>query len=143
MEQKWVVFSLGSNTYGIDVQSVRSIERLLPVTRVPNAPAHVTGVINLRGVVTPVIDLRLRLGYEVIEPTEETRILIASLNQGDAGFVVDRANEVVESEDVRLEPIPESSRDMLSSHLTAIAKGENILFSLLDANALFEEKHAE
>lgn len=63
MEQKWVVFSLASNTYGIDVQSVRSIERLQPVTRVPNAPTHVKGVINLRGVVTPVIDLRLRLGY--------------------------------------------------------------------------------
>jgi purine-binding chemotaxis protein CheW len=143
MEQKWVVFSLGANTYGIDVQSVRSIERLQPVTRVPNAPAHVKGVINLRGVVTPVIDLRLRLGYEAVKPTEETRILIASLNQGDAGFIVDRANEVVESEDVRLEPIPESSRDMLSAHLTAIAKGEDKLFSLLDANALFEEQYAE
>ena len=98
MEQKWVVFSLEENTYGIDVQSVRSIERLQPITRVPNAPSHVKGVINLRGVVTPVIDLRLRLGYEEIEPTDETRILIASLNQGDAGFIVDRANEVVESD---------------------------------------------
>lgn len=143
MEQKWVVFSLDANTYGIDVQSVRSIERLQPITRVPNSPAHVKGVINLRGVVTPVIDLRLRLGYDEVEPTDETRILIASLNQGDAGFIVDRANEVVESDEVRIEPIPESSSDMAAAHLTAIAKGEDKLFSLLDANALFEDQHAE
>lgn len=69
--------------------------------------------------------------------------MIASLNQGDAGFIVDRANEVVESDEVRIEPIPDSSHEMHSAHLTAIAKGEDKLFSLLDANALFEDQHAE
>ncbi|WP_026832651.1 MULTISPECIES: chemotaxis protein CheW [Exiguobacterium] len=138
MEQKWVVFQLEENAYGIDVQSVRSIERVIPITRIPNAASYVKGVINLRGVVTPVIDLRTRLGFETIDETEETRIIIATLEHGDAGFIVDRANEVVEATDVRIEPLTDQKQDE-SSYLTAIAKGENQLFSLLEPNRLFEE----
>ncbi|WP_114571060.1 chemotaxis protein CheW [Exiguobacterium flavidum] len=138
MEQKWVVFQLGENAYGLDVQSVRSIERLQPITRIPNAASYVKGVINLRGVVTPVIDLRTRLGFETLEETEETRIIIATLEHGDAGFIVDRANEVIEAQDVRIEPLPESG-NAENAYLTAIAKGEKELFSLLDPNRLFEE----
>lgn len=138
MEQKWVVFQLEENAYGIDVQSVRSIERVIPITRIPNAASYVKGVINLRGVVTPVIDLRTRLGFETIDETEETRIIIATLEHGDAGFIVDRANEVVEATDVRIEPLTDQKQDE-SHYLTAIAKGEHQLFSLLEPNRLFEE----
>ncbi|MCK2156924.1 chemotaxis protein CheW [Exiguobacterium sp. Helios] len=138
MEQKWVVFQLEENAYGIDVQSVRSIERVIPITRIPNAASYVKGVINLRGVVTPVIDLRTRLGFEAVEETEETRIIIATLEHGDAGFIVDCANEVVEAADVRIEPLADSKQDE-TNYLTAIAKGEDQLFSLLEPNRLFEE----
>jgi len=138
MEQKWVVFQLEENAYGIDVQSVRSIERVIPITRIPNAASYVKGVINLRGVVTPVIDLRTRLGFEAIEETEETRIIIATLEHGDAGFIVDCANEVVEAADVRIEPLTDQKQDE-TTYLTAIAKGEDQLFSLLEPNRLFEE----
>lgn len=138
MEQKWVVFQLEENAYGIDVQSVRSIERVIPITRIPNAASYVKGVINLRGVVTPVIDLRTRLGFEAIEETEETRIIIATLEHGDAGFIVDCANEVVEAADVRIEPLTDQKQDEIT-YLTAIAKGEDQLFSLLEPNRLFEE----
>lgn len=138
MEQKWVVFQLEENAYGIDVQSVRSIERVIPITRIPNAASYVKGVINLRGVVTPVIDLRTRLGFEAIEETEETRIIIATLEHGDAGFIVDYANEVVEAADVRIEPLTDQKQDE-TTYLTAIAKGEDQLFSLLEPNRLFEE----
>ncbi|ACB61308.1 MULTISPECIES: chemotaxis protein CheW [Exiguobacterium] len=138
MEQKWVVFQLEENAYGIDVQSVRSIERVIPITRIPNAASYVKGVINLRGVVTPVIDLRTRLGFEAIEETEETRIIIATLEHGDAGFIVDCANEVVEAADVRIEPLTDQKQDEMT-YLTAIAKGEDQLFSLLEPNRLFEE----
>ncbi|AOT01058.1 MULTISPECIES: chemotaxis protein CheW [Exiguobacterium] len=138
MEQKWVVFQLEDNAYGIDVQSVRSIERLIPITRIPNAASYVKGVINLRGVVTPVIDLRARLGFELMEETEETRIIIATLEHGDAGFIVDRANEVVESTDVRIEPLSEQKQED-ASYLTAVAKGDQQLFSLIEPNRLFED----
>ena len=138
MEQKWVVFQLEENASGIDVQSVRSIERVIPITRIPNAASYVKGVINLRGVVTPVIDLRTRLGFEAIEETEETRIIIATLEHGDAGFIVDCANEVVEAADVRIEPLTDQKQDE-TTYLTAIAKGEDQLFSLLEPNRLFEE----
>lgn len=138
MEQKWVVFQLEQNAYGIDVQSVRSIERVIPITRIPNAAPYVKGVINLRGVVTPVIDLRTRLGFEEIEGTEETRIIIATLEHGDAGFIVDRANEVVEAIDVRIEPLTDQKQEEIN-YLTAIAKGEDQLFSLLEPNRLFED----
>ncbi|MDW2884895.1 chemotaxis protein CheW [Exiguobacterium artemiae] len=138
MEQKWVVFQLEENAYGIDVQSVRSIERVIPITRIPNAASYVKGVINLRGVVTPVIDLRTRLGFEAVEETEETRIIIATLEHGDAGFIVDCANEVVEAADVRIEPLTDQKQDE-TTYLTAIAKGEDQLFSLLEPNRLFEE----
>ncbi len=84
------------------------------------------------------IDLRSRLGFDVIEETEETRIIIATLEHGDAGFIVDRANEVVESSEVRIEPLGEQKQED-ASYLTAVAKGEDQLFSLIEPNRLFED----
>ena len=90
-EMKVIVFGLANEEYGIEVEKVRTIERMIPITRVPKTFAFVKGVINLRGVVIPVIDLRGRFGLPESEPTESSRIIIVAVNELEVGFIVDSA----------------------------------------------------
>ena len=80
-ELKVIVFTLAQEEYGIEVDKVRTIERMMPITRVPKTPAFVKGVINLRGIVIPVIDLRGRFGLAETEPTDNSRIIIVAANE--------------------------------------------------------------
>src|SRR5690606_35854889 len=95
-EGKVVVFTLGHEEYGIEVERIQTIERMQPMTRVPRTPDFVKGVINLRGVVVPVIDLAGRFGLPEQPPTEATRIIIIQLNDMQVGFIVDSANDVID-----------------------------------------------
>ncbi|MBW4837803.1 MAG: chemotaxis protein CheW, partial [Paenibacillaceae bacterium] len=95
-ELKVIVFKLGHEEYGIDVDKVQTIERMMPITRVPKTYAFVKGVINLRGVVIPVIDLRGRFGLPEAEYSDQTRIIIVSANEMEVGFIVDSANDVID-----------------------------------------------
>src|SRR3954467_3327313 len=95
-EIKVIVFALAHEQYGVEVEKVRTIERMLPMTRVPKTPDFVKGVINLRGVVTPVIDLRGRFGFEQNEYTDNTRIIIVAAGDIEAGLIVDSANDVID-----------------------------------------------
>ncbi|ASS65696.1 MULTISPECIES: chemotaxis protein CheW [unclassified Paenibacillus] len=105
-ELKVIVFALGEEEYGIEVDKVKTVERLMPVTRVPKTPAFVKGVVNLRGVVVPVIDLRGRFGLEETESTDQTRIIIVRSGELEVGFIVDRANDVtdINTDDIDLPP---------------------------------------
>src|SRR5690625_2751986 len=96
LENKLIVFQLANEEYAISVQSVGSIERILPITRVPSTPSFVKGVINLRGVVTPVIDLKEKLKQTHTEFTEQTRIIIVHIDEITVGFIVDSANDVID-----------------------------------------------
>ncbi|WP_174881319.1 chemotaxis protein CheW, partial [Metabacillus niabensis] len=89
---KVIVFQLQEEEYGIPVQQVQSIEKVEHITRVPRTAPYIKGVINLRGVVTPVIDLRKRFGLEEIENSESSRMIIVSKDDIDVGFIVDAAN---------------------------------------------------
>ena len=95
MENQLVVFKLVNEYYGIDIAAVESIIKLQPITAVPHAPFFVEGVINLRGAILPVIDLRKRFGLLTVEPTKDTRIVIVEINNVMAGMVVDAVTEVL------------------------------------------------
>lgn len=139
LENKLIVFELENEEYAISVQSVGSIERILPITRVPGTPDFVKGVINLRGVVTPVIDLKKRLKDKAIEFTERTRIIIVNIGEITVGLIVDAANDVIDIHQDQIEPPPETVGTIAVDYINGVVKMDNRLFILLDLEKILSK----
>src|ERR1700730_15445994 len=95
-EKQIIVFRLKDEEYGVDVKQVRSIERMQTITRVPKTPHFVKGVINSRGIVTPIIDLRERFGLEAGSLHDDARMIIVVVGEMEVGLIVDSANDVLD-----------------------------------------------
>ncbi|MCM3205091.1 MULTISPECIES: chemotaxis protein CheW [Paenibacillus] len=124
-ELKVIVFKLGSEEYGIEVEKVQTIERMMPITRVPKTFSFVKGVINLRGVVIPVIDLRGRFSLPETEYTDQTRIVIVAVGEMQVGFIVDAANDVIDIKSSAIDSPPEVVGGVKARYLRGVAKLEN------------------
>lgn len=107
MARRLVVFELAGELYGLDIFDVREIVKDTSVTRIPRAPDFVKGVVNLRGKLIPVIDLRTRFGLEKTEATKETRIIIVEVSGQEVGLTVDSVKEVAAVEEDTIEPAPD------------------------------------
>lgn len=121
-EVKVIVFALAHEEYGVEVEKVRTIERMQPMTRVPKTPEFVRGVINLRGVVTPVIDLRGRFGFPESDYTDNTRIIIVAVKDIEVGLIVDSANDVIDVDTDCIDDPPEIVGGIKAKYLRGIAK---------------------
>lgn len=134
---KIVAFKIGDEEYGLDINQVQSIERIQPITRVPNAPSYVTGVINLRGHVTPIIDLKKKLNMGETEFTESTRVLITMYEDMELGWIVDETSDVI---DIDPETIQTTSSSVYKSeYFSEIAKLEDRLIILLKLSELIKK----
>lgn len=131
-EVKVIVFRLKDEEYGVEVGQVKSIEKLEHITRVPRTPKFVKGVINLRGVVTPIVDLRSRFGLEDAAYTESTRIIIVAVGELEVGLIVDAANDVIDIPVNAIEPPPEVVGGVEAAYLRGVAKLEKRLLILLN-----------
>ncbi|MCG3419074.1 chemotaxis protein CheW [Oceanobacillus sp. M65] len=132
LNRKVIIFQLQNEEYAVSVQQVGAIERVLPITRVPQTADFVKGVINLRGVVTPVIDLRVRFNLEATEYNESTRIIIINLEDMEVGLIVDAANDVMDISEEAIEPPPEVIGTVDVDYIEGVVKMEDRLFILLD-----------
>jgi purine-binding chemotaxis protein CheW len=94
--RSFLTFLLGSEQYGVEILKVQEIIGLLPITRVPNTRSHVKGLVNLRGKILMVIDLRLRFGMEAVEPTEESCIVFVRVQKIEMGLIVDKVSDVLD-----------------------------------------------
>ncbi|MNE65099.1 Chemotaxis protein CheW [compost metagenome] len=121
-EIKVIVFKLGEEEYGIEVDKVQTIERMIPITRVPKTFSFVKGVINLRGVVIPVIDLRGRFGLPEADFTDQTRIIIVAANEMEVGFIVDSANDVIDLNSDTIDTPPDVVGGVKAKYLQGVAK---------------------
>lgn len=121
-ELKVIVFALKDEHYGIDVDKVQTIERLTPITRVPKTPTFIKGVINLRGAVVPIIDLRGRFNLPETELTEHSRIIVVAVNDIEVGFIVDSANDVIDLNTDQIDSPPEIVGGIRAKYLHGIAK---------------------
>jgi len=131
---QWLICALGSTEYGVDVARVRQIIGLLPITRVPRMPAAVRGVINLRGRVIPVVDLRVRFGLEAQDHGQRTCIIVVQTGETDLGLVVDGVAEVAHLDAGAIEDAPHFGDNVDTGHLVGVAKhGERVLL-LLDVD---------
>lgn len=128
---KVIVFQLGDKEYAIPLSNVQGIEKLMHITRVPKTAKYVKGVINLRGVVTPIIDLRERFGIPVSDNEETTRIIIITTDEMEVGFVVDSANDVIDIPVSSIEQQPEVVGSNEVDFISGVAKLENRLLILL------------
>jgi purine-binding chemotaxis protein CheW len=139
-----VSFNIGDEEFGVDILKVQEINRMVDVTRVPNTPEYVDGVINLRGKVIPIIDLRRRFGMERKEKDKNSRIIVVELKGKVLGFVVDAVSEVLRIKKSVSEPPPPIIAGIDADYITAIAKLENRLLILLDLErVLTTEEHSE
>lgn len=137
MENQVIIFTLETENYGFPIETVQEIIRISTITRVPHTPVFLRGVINLRGNVIPVIDLKQRLNLGAAKLTESSRIIVVSHGGLVGGFIVDSVTEVVtiDSKDIE-EPPAEISREK-GRHISGIAKFDNSLAVLLDSVSLF------
>lgn len=134
--REFLAFKLGEEEYGIDilrVQEIRSFER---PTRMTNTPGYVLGVVNLRGVIVPIIDMRLRFNLESVRYDTFTVVIVFNLGQRVIGMVVDGVSDVVSITAEQLRPVPEFNSSIGSDHLLAIGSLENRMLILLDIEKL-------
>ena len=140
--KKFVTFKLGTEEFGVDVMQIREISGMVDITRVPRATSYVDGVINLRGRITPIINLRKRFGFEPKEPGPSTRIVIAELDEHLIGIIVDEVTDVLGIAMENIDPTPELvTTEVSKEYLKGIGKvGEKRLIILLDMNKVVSKE---
>ena len=131
-----VTFSTGDEEFGVDILKVQEIILPMAITKVPKAPEFVEGVINLRGKVIPVIDLRRRFGLKSKAQDKYTRIIVIEINQMIVGFVVDSISEVLRIPANTVEPPPPVVAGLESEYISGVGKLEDRLLILLDLDRL-------
>ena len=135
-EGKYLTFALGSEEYGLEILKVREIIGIMDITAVPQTPDYVKGVINLRGQVIPVVDLRSKFSMETTEVTEETCVIVVEISQEgrqiSTGLVVDRVSEVLDISSENIEEAPNFGGNVNTDFILGMAKIESTVKTLLD-----------
>ena len=131
-----VGFRLGNEEYGIDILKVQEINRIADITRIPQSPDFVEGVINLRGNVIPIIDLRKRFNMPEREHDRQTRIVVGEIDGRTVGLVVDAVSEVIRLPANTIEPAPKIVSKDQADYITGIGKLDDRLLMLLDIDKI-------
>ena len=137
-ELQLVSFTIGSEEFGVDILKVQEINRTVEITRVPQAPHYVEGVINLRGKVIPIIDLRKRFGLELKEYDKNTRIVVVDIEGNVMGMIVDSVSEVLRLPANTIEPPPELVTGINAEYIKGVAKLQDRLLIFLDLSKVVE-----
>ena len=146
-EGKYLTFTLADEEYGIGILKIKEIIGMMPVTTVPQTPEFVKGVINLRGKVIPVIDLRLRFGMESMDYTERTCIIVVEIDGTSGtvqiGIVVDSVSEVLNIKADEIEDTPTFGTKLKTDYILGMAKMEGGVKILLDINRVLKTEEVE
>jgi purine-binding chemotaxis protein CheW len=127
-----VIFRLANEYYGLEIQFVENIEKMLQITRVPYSEKYIKGVVNLRGNIIPVIDLRKKFNLEEQDYTEESRIIIVNHKDLKIGMVVDSSSEVLQLHEEDIDPAPQINRHENNKFIKQIGKHNGRIIMLLD-----------
>ncbi|HCJ56420.1 Chemotaxis protein CheW [bioreactor metagenome] len=133
---QFVVFELDNEEYGIDILRVKTIEKMSNITRVPKTALYIKGVINLRGEIVPIIDLREKFNLDKKEESENTRIIIVYVDDINVGLIVDSASKVIEISNDMIELPPESLGNTEQNNIYGIGKVDDKIITLLDVKKL-------
>jgi purine-binding chemotaxis protein CheW len=138
-----VSFRLAEEEYGIEITKIREIILITEITRIPQTPHYVKGLINLRSTVIPVIDLRSRFGLAEGEQTDESRIMVLHVAQKTIGIVVDAVSEVLRVTPNQIAPPPPTVAGLGREYLTGLVKLDDRLLILLDTDAIFRQEDVD
>lgn len=136
-----VTFCLGTEDFGIDILLVHEIIRIQRITRVPNSPKYVLGVINIRGKVIPIVSMRERLHMKEVEQSEDSRIVVVEVKDKTVGFIVDVVNDVLSVSESLLTPPPPSATSVDNAYIDAVVKMEDRLVVLLNLDRSLFDGH--
>ncbi|AGB83011.1 Chemotaxis protein CheW [Serratia rubidaea] len=138
--QEFLIFTLGNEEYGIDILKVQEIRGYDQVTRIANTPAFIKGVTNLRGVIVPIIDLRVKFAQQDVSYDENTVVIVLNLSQRVVGIVVDGVSDVLSLTAEQIRPAPEFAVTLATEYLTGLgALGERMLI-LVDIEKLLSSE---
>ena len=137
-EEQMVTFSLGSEEFGVDIMKVQEIIRIPPITRVPKAPDFIEGVINLRGNVIPVVNLRVRFGMPPGEETDLSRIIVLQIDNKIFGVRVDGVTEVMRLSEESIEPPPPIALGLDANFIRGVGKIGDRLLILLELDKIMD-----
>ncbi|MCD4712959.1 MAG: chemotaxis protein CheW, partial [Clostridiales bacterium] len=142
--REFVTFRLNQEFYGIDINNVENIEKVLPITRVPYTLNYVNGVINLRGIIVPVVDLRARFGLEPKVASDESRIIIVNVDDLKIGMLVDSSSEVLQISTDEIDDAPNVRKDVDNEFVKNIGKKNGRIIMLIDLYKVLNiEQHVE
>jgi purine-binding chemotaxis protein CheW len=137
---QFLTFSLGAEEYGIDILKVQEIKGNSAITHIPNAPKHVKGVMNLRGTVVPVVDLRAKFGMEAVEYGKFTVIIVVMVGQKVSGLVVDAVSDVLNIAPADIRPAPDFGASCDTRFISGVASIGEKLAVLLEIDKLLNEE---
>lgn len=135
-EEQLVLFSLGKEEYAVSISQVKEIIQYKEVTKLPNTPTYLEGIISLRGKIIPVVDLAMRLGLTIPKRSDKRALIIETVGR-ELGIVVDEVTEVIRLQDSDIEPPPMATGN---GYIRGIGKEGNRLLILLDVDKLFSEE---
>lgn len=136
--KQFIVFSLGEERFGIDSLKITTIDRMKTITRVPKTPNYIRGVINLRGDIIPVMDLRLKFNLPSSEETEETRIIILKLEEVSIGVIVDQVLQTIQLGDDSIENASSLINSAANDYIFGIGKVDGEIVTLLNFEKLIK-----
>ncbi|HQS67648.1 MAG TPA: chemotaxis protein CheW [Sulfuricurvum sp.] len=137
-KERYLTFYLGNEQYGIAIDRIKEIIAMMKVTHIPKTPDFMRGVINLRGLIIPVVDTRLRFGMEFREPDMHTTIVIVEVEKINIGFIVDRVEEVASIDPSHLSEPPRFGSHIDTDFICSMAQIEENVVMILDVLKLFE-----
>jgi purine-binding chemotaxis protein CheW len=136
---KFLTFSVGNEDYGIEIKYVTEIVGIQEITSIPELPAHLKGIINLRGKIIPVMDVRVRFKKEPIEYSDRTCIIVVDISELSIGLIVDNVSEVLNIDEGNIVPTPDERTGFNNKYVIGIGKVENTVKLLLDCKKLLNE----
>ena len=143
LEGKYLTFSLGAEEYGISILRVKEIIGMLPIRQIPQTPEFIKGVINLRGKVIPILDLRLKFGLEELEATERTCIIVVEISGKEAsvltGIVVDSVSEVLTIRGSDIAETPDLGIRLNTDYIRGMAKSDKSVRVLLNIDRVVQD----
>jgi purine-binding chemotaxis protein CheW len=138
-ERQYLTFTLGNEHYGVDILRVQEIRGYTAVTKIPNTPPHIKGVLNLRGTIVPIVELRTKFGMPTIDYTMITVIVVVVVRAKIMGLVVDAVSDVLNIDKKDIQPPPQFGAKVDVSVLNGIGKCGDKLVSLLDIDRLLSD----
>ena len=143
MSRQLITFQLGDQILGVDIMAIREIRAWSPATPLPNVPPYVRGVVNLRGVVLPVFDLRHRLTWGVTDPSARHVIIVVRIGEQLQGIIVDAVNDIVSIHPDAMQPVPDMGDTEASRFLEGLATIDNRMILVLALDRLVDQPVAE